>query len=704
MSLIERNRPDGRGRNVGPFAVLTIVLLILGTMVPGIELTRPAVTENGADLGVQTLPGSSSPEFGIRAIVQADTYFEVLSSSKAYYKDPYYIYGFLYEKGQSADVGAPNSPVHIYWGDGPVGKGNETYTDGEGYWELFEPVEKTPDEYSIFVEFRGQVIINQSEIFEYDPDNDTLDPDENVYCEWMRFPSNSTIEIEVFYHSHIEANISDTRIKAGEAFWLNGTVLVNETGEPIPQAVLNLTRNNNNVGIIRTSEEGGFNESLRFPNSTDPGAHTIRLECWQVVFEKNRDYGSSYTTFALHFTQKVKIDTDLSPFVGGQRAYVNGTATDLGGEPLYDPTNPDKIYGVKLTLKNDTGGCEYEPGAEYLLNGTFFEMNFTVPEGLCPGSAVLEIGFEGDAMYEKVVRSESVTIFTIPRIEIDDLSFEKPVINLTGELEDGGGRGISALLTVLINGTEVASSESGPEGAFAFPTALPEDVGVGEVNVTVIAGPTHKSLRAERTFRSDVFYSAIPRSDPELRESRVRTEYAAPHDGSGKLNITFEITNIGNVPSGNTSVEVSSSPSGKITIFLGGLDVGESIEKSFQWTPGEISSFDIIVDPDGVLKELNEENNRVTVELDHELYDLDGDGENNYIDEDTDGDGVPDDEEVEGGSDPYDKNSIPDRSLPLVSPPDEDNGAMGAVVWLLLIAVILVIAVFAAVYIRKRRK
>ena len=206
-------------------------------------------------------------------LVKADTYIVVDSPSRAYHLDPFYVYGTLYEKGEHLDIGSTYCKIHLYWADGPYGEEFVTTTSAlpnmEGTWRLPISVNHTEGTYPLFIEFRGQVFINGS-IQEYDRNNAYHHDHEGKPKNMTRFPSNVSLDIDVFYHSIIYADISDTWIEAGEYFWLNGTVLVYETDDPIADATMIITLDGKNIGLVTSSDDGGNAAAVQFHRPRSP--------------------------------------------------------------------------------------------------------------------------------------------------------------------------------------------------------------------------------------------------------------------------------------------------------------------------------------------------------------------------------------------------------------------------------------------------
>jgi len=618
---------------------------------------------------------NGNPESATRIIISVETYLEIYSPPRAYHDDPYYVYGTLYEKGGSLDVGAPNCPLHIYWDEGPGSEGYIISTSGEqgneGYFRVPLPVNQTEGTYPMLFEFRGQVIINETKVYEYDQTNETLDPEINPNSTMFRYPSNFTVNVDVFYHSSIDALISTDRITAGESFWINGSLSVFETGEPISDARMNITMDTKKIGEIRSSPQGEFNEKMRLMNSTAPGPHEIRVDFWQFHFQENADYGSSYSTFNLHFKQQVVLDYSITPLMSGEKMYLNGTISDLRGEALRDPTIPDKIYYVGGEIINSTEGDTFDLESVEVLNGTFFNFISVLPKNFRAGLATVKIVFNNDNLYANGESGMEVMVTTIPSVKIDLFSFRAPVENVSGKVSDSGGRGLSVPVKAYINGTQVGSGSSDELGNFLFQIALTEEIGIGPVKVLVEASPTYRSIGAVEDIMVDVYYSAVYRADLVADSSNVKIDYAQPEDGSGLLNVTYIISNEGNVASQPCQVFLQSSPDLEKYVYLDSILPGDTVEKDFQWELRDNIILDIFIDPEGIVLEIDEENNIISIQLERDLYDLDGDGDYNFYDEDTDGDGFTDDVENSAHTDPMDPLDNPD------DPKDEDSDGMG---------------------------
>ena len=636
-------------------------------------------------------------------LVKADTYIVVDSPSRAYHHDPFYVYGTLYEKGEHLDIGSTYCKLHIYWSDGPSGEEFVTTTsalpDMEGTWRLPISVNHTEGTYPLFIEFRGQVFINGS-IQEYDVNNDYHHDNEGEPKNMTRFPSNISLDIDVFYHSIIHAEISDTRIEAGEYFWLNGTILVyetvsaNETGEPIADATMNITLDGKNVGLIETSDTGEFSEMTRLSNSTAPGPHEMRIEFWQFEFSENGQYGSSYTSFYPHFIQDVVISFSNTPLFSGEDGWINGTITDLRGDTLWDPRVPDKIYTVRGEIINGSEGDNYEIDEIEILNDTYFNMSFSLPKNFRPGPAVVKVIFDGDPLYKEGVQEKNDMIVTQSLVDIDPITFDSSAMNITGRITDLGGRGISVPLAAFINDTEIGTGNSENDGTFRFPVNLPMDVNVGTIEITVKAFPASFSLYGENRIEADVHYSAAPRCDLVVDGADIEIEYARPGDGSGMLNISFSVRNAGNVISAPTQIRFLSGPDMDKYIYLGELEPGEQYRDMVQWEVRDNISLTVMIDPEDIIHEILEDNNAHALTLVRGFYDLDHDDDNNYLDDDTDGDGFPDTEEVEMNSDPYDETSVPE--YPEVEPENSDKNDSGVNPWVwgsLVVFMIVAIAV-----------
>jgi len=649
--------------------VVGLIFCLLFTMInPGnYTIETEAKTNTG------TIP-SRNPETATRIIITAETYLEIYSPPRAYHEDPYYVYGTLYEKGGSLDVGAPNCPLHIYWGVGPGGVDFSINTSAdqgnEGYFRMPIPVNQSEGTYPMFFEFRGQVIINETRVYEYDPTNETLDPKKNNNSVMSRYPTNFTIDVDVYYHSFIDASISTNWISAGESFWINGSLSVYETGEPIPNARMNITKDTKKIGEIRSSLQGKFNEKLRLMNSTAPGPHKIRLDFWQFHFDENANYGSSYTTFDVHFIQKVVMDYSITPPISGGKIYINGTTRDLRGEVLSDPSVPDKIYIMEGEIANTTEGDTYDLDGVELLNGTIFNFTSVLPKNFPSGLATVKLSFNKDNLYADGESIKEVMVTTSLSVEIDSFSFSSPVENVSGQVIDSGGRGFSVQLSAYINGIEVGFGSSDANGHFRFQISLTEEIGIGSVNVLIEATPTYRSLAAEENIEVDVYYSALSLSDLVVNINNIEIDYARPGDGSGLLNVTYIISNDGNVASQSCQVLLRSSPALEKYVFLDSIPPGKTVAKDFKWAVRDNITLDIFVDPEGIVREIDEDNNIISIQLETELYDLDGDGDYNYYDEDTDGDGFSNDDENSIHTDPLDPLDNPD------DPKDEDSDGM----------------------------
>jgi len=641
-------------------------------------------------------------------LVKADTYIVVDSPSRAYHLDPFYVYGTLYEKGEHLDIGSTYCKIHLYWADGPYGEEFVTTTSAlpnmEGTWRLPISVNHTEGTYPLFIEFRGQVFINGS-IQEYDRNNAYHHDHEGKPKNMTRFPSNVSLDIDVFYHSIIYADISDTWIEAGEYFWLNGTVLVYETDDPIADATMIITLDGKNIGLVTSSDDGEFQEMLRLSNSTAPGPHEMRIEYWQFEFSENGQYGSSYTSFYPHFFQDVVISFTNTPLICGEDSRINGTITDLRSEPLFDPSDPDNIYTVEIEMVNDTRGDSHSIGVIEVLNGTYINVSFTVPKSFRPGSATLRIIFNEGALFGGGQREKNEIVITQSVVDMDQMTFDAPVQNITGEVTDLGGRGISVPVAAYINETEIGTGISGSDGTFRFPVNLPGNVDMGSVEIAVKALPTSFSLLGENRIEADVHYSAVPRCDLSVDGEQIEIEYARPGDGNGLLNISFSVRNTGNVPSAPTQIRFLSGPDMDKYIYLGELEPGEQYQNMIQWEVRDNISLIVIIDPEGIIHEILEDNNAHAFTLSRDHYDLDHDDEYNYVDDDTDGDGHPDTEEIEMNSDPYDETSIPEYPEEPHGNDVEESGSGGKLwIWVLLVVFLIIVIAVIANLLRGRKR
>ncbi len=633
-----------------------------------------------------------------RIIITAETYLELYSPPRAYHEDPYYVYGTLYEKGETLDIGARYCPLHIYWDDEPVGEEFFISTSGEtgneGYFRVPIPVNQTEGTYPMFIEFRGQVIINNTNVYEYDPTNETLDPEKNPDSTMFRYPSNFTVDVEVFYHSFIDASISTSWITAGESFWINGSLNVYETGEPIFNARMNITMDSKKIGEIRSSPSGEFNEKLRLMNSTAPGPHKLRVDFWQFHFQENALYGSSYTTFDVHFVQLVVMDFSVTSLTSGEKIYINGTLSDLRGESLQDPIEPDKIYYLEGEIVNCTEGDSYGLDSIEVLNGTSYNITSVLPKNFRAGLAKVILAFNKDNLYGDSESTKEVMISTIPSIEIDSFSFNKPIENVSGRVTDSGGRGLSIPLKAYINGTEAGFGSSDENGDFRFAISLTDEIGIGSVKVQVEAISTYRSQTSHEEIEIEVYSSAVLRCELMIDKNNIKIDYARPGDGKGLLNITYIVSNEGNVVSEPCQVFLRSLPELEKSVFLDSILPGDTVEKYFQWAVKDNITMDFVVDPEGIVSEIDEGNNIISIRLEQDLYDLDGDGDYNYVDEDTDGDEFLNDKEIEAGSDPYDKDSIP------AEVPDgntDKNEGEKSPWWIYIIGIFVVIGVIAII-------
>ena len=643
-----------------------------------------------------------------RPVVIADTYLEVYSNPWAYHKDPFYVYGTLYERGEHLDVGSPNGIIHIYWGEDRSDEEFITLTQNEGNWRIPISVNQTPDDYPLFIEFRGEVLINGT-YHEFDEGNmnHTVDNDQDGKPDHMtRFPSNISLDVEVFYHSSIEAEISSTQIDAGDSFWLNGTATVNETGGPLTHAILNVTQNDKYIDRIEITpdDDGEFSKRIRFSNATPPGPHDLKVDYWQFYYPENRQYGSSYSDFTVHFNQRVLIDFSVTHLLTGGMVYFNGTITDLRGERLYDPTDHAKVFYIDGELVNGTEDEKHSIGETAIINGTFFNTSFILPDDFPAGQAVINLYFQRTALYTNGSTGSDVTVVTKPSIKIDPFSFNSQVENVSGSVKDRGGRGLSVPVIATINNIQAGNGVSNEHGDYFFPVSLPEDIGIGYVEIVINASETSFSLSAKNRIEAYVYKSAVLRCDLAVSSDGITIDYALPGDGSGLLNVSFLVINEGNVPSEPTQVRVLSLPDLDSMIYLEEIEPKGSVIIEFKWLVKDNITLAIFVNPDGILDEIYYNNNEAIVSsLNRKYYDLDGDGENNHFDNDTDGDHYTDIEETEAGSDPYDRNSKPDEKEDPVREPKNTKDSESHI-WLYIILLIFVFVIIGVAVLLKGRR
>ncbi len=695
------------------FSILVLLSLLVNAALsafPVVE-TQRETSFNGNDAATQ-----GELTTGDRQIIVADTYLVVDSPKRAYHKDPYYVYGTLFERGANLDIGAPNCPIHIYWGDGPHGEEFITSTSDmygfEGHWRIPITVNHTEGEYPLFIEFRGQVFVNGS-LHEYDSANPHHHKQDGSPKNMTRYPSNVSIDdVQVFYHSFVDADISTTNLEIGELFWLNGSVTVNETGATLGGVFLNVTLDDNTIDMITTREDGTFEKVCRLANSTHPGGHTIRIEYWQFAFEENEEYGSSYSYFGIHFQQLPVMYFTHTSLRAGEMAYVNGTITDLRGESLYDPLNPDKEYRVQGSIINDTIGETFDLGSQVANNGTNFSFSFRIPKDFPPSTAHVDITFSEDILFLAAKSRREALVVTEPTVSVDNVIFDEFRENITGRIVDGGDRGLSVDLMILLDGMEMGQARSDGNGDFRVEIELPESIDIGQANIMVTAPETVFSLEASGSAAANVLQSAIRLPDLFIDMDSLSFEYRMPGDGSGELNVTFSVSNIGNIPSEATSILFRSLPGLDESIFLEGIESGSELEIQYEWKVLHNRSIEIVVNPDEGMPEIDMDNNELFYDIGRKYFDIDGDGIHNFEDDDTDGDEYTDEVEVDSGSDPYDRRSRPE---PGPFPPDddtdvdddddgdEDRGSSQGYLPLILIALSLVVIVVFVVIIRRKR-
>lgn len=705
-------RAAGAMRHPDRFASLSSVLILFLLLVNAAFSSFPMVYGPG-EVHVEDPDAAPRPAFASenRQIIVADTYLVIDSPSRAYHGDPYYVYGTLYEKGANLDIGAPNCPVHIYWSDGPYGEEFLTHTsddDGfKGYWRMPITVNHTEGVYPLFIEFRGQVFINGS-MQEYDANDPHHHKDDGSPRNMTRFPSNVTLDrVNVFYHSFVDAEISTTNLEVGESFWLNGSVKVNETGEPIGRAILNITLDGTTIDTVKTLANGSFGKLLRLSNSNPPGGHSIRVEYWQFAYDENGDYGSSYSYFGIMFLQKPVIGIGSTLIFAGESATVNGTVLDLRGEPLFDPLHPARSFHVCGELRNETVQQSYDLGEATVLNGTHFIFTFTVPRDFPSSLADIIVSFPEDSLYMPAEKSLGVSVVTQPSLTVDDLNFDEPSENITGRVVDGGRRGLSADISIIIDGEEVARGRSDGDGYFRIVVYLPDGTGISELVVTVMVPDTSFSLGTNVDIEASVLASAVLLPDLFIDPGSLEIEYRLPGDGSGELNVSFLVGNRGNVPSMPTSIRLESLPGLDENIYLEEIPPGAVIDKHFRWKVKANTTLSITVDPYETLLEIHKDDNLLIYTLGRKLYDMDRDGINNFEDNDTDGDSHTDEEELLAGSNPYDSRSRPEPD-PNGQEDDTDENEVEendvGFIWplvMITVVVVTIVAVIAAIKFRK---
>ncbi len=663
-----------------------------------------------------------------RPALQVETYVDVLSPPEAYHGYDYFIFGILYEKGGSGlDIGAPYCPLHIYLGNEPFGEGFVTQTNGtpenQGWWEYPIPMDIDEGDYDVFVEFRGQVLLNGT-IYEYDPDNLTLDPDLNENATMIRFPSNETIGIQVFYNSNIEAEISEVFFTAGDFFWINGSVTVNETREAIPNAVLILYLDGDTKGQISTGSTGEFQEQLKLSNSTDPGGHVLTLEYGQYASDQNEDYGSSYVTWGVHFQQAVKIEIEYGIFKTGTSFSVNGSVRDIRGEPISDPLDPQKVYQIHMAIFNQTDDRSYDVGFFDLSNGTNFTASGSVPNSFPGGDALIFIEFIGDMYHVGEIESKTIAIKSILKIDLTTDEIELPVQNITGKVTDISGRGIIIIIEASMEDVIHGIGKTDIEGNFNFQIQMTDDIDEGDLVISLTTAESVYYPSVEQDFTIRVSPTALPLCDLAIPIDELFMDYTQPLDGSGELNISFTVYNLGNIPSESTNIQIFRGEKLDRTIYLDKLNNGSRTHILIKWDVEDTSDITIRCDPDGLVKELSEDNNNISFKIPIELYDLDGDGEINYNDVDDEGDGLEDDWEIDNllNLSIDDANLDPDNdeftnmeeflnntdpwnpeSYPIIQDENEDGNNNRSLLFIMILIIIIISIIGAAFFILRRR-
>jgi len=259
---------------------------------------------------------------------------------------------------------------------------------------------------------------------------------------------------------------------------------------------------------------------------------------------------------------------------------------------------------------------------------------------------------------------------------------------------------------------EMGQARSDGNGDFRVEIELPESIDIGQANIMVTAPETVFSLEASGSAAANVLQSAIRLPDLFIDMDSLSFEYRMPGDGSGELNVTFSVSNIGNIPSEATSILFRSLPGLDESIFLEGIESGSELEIQYEWKVLHNRSIEIVVNPDEGMPEIDMDNNELFYDIGRKYFDIDGDGIHNFEDDDTDGDEYTDEVEVDSGSDPYDRRSRPE---PGPFPPDddtdvdddddgdEDRGSSQGYLPLILIALSLVVIVVFVVIIRRKR-
>ncbi|MDP6155142.1 MAG: DUF4129 domain-containing protein [Candidatus Thermoplasmatota archaeon] len=317
------------------------------------------------------------------------------------YYENYSVVGVLFEDSNEnglwnqGEIGVPNAPVHVYWGEGHVreilpapitGATQATLGSFSTYFTVTETQEGL---YPLNFTFKGLTTRNGTTYYEHTPGSPP--PGGHwLATEPSTWPPNQVdYRAEIWHNVKIDFQVTSPDlddIEVGDTLEITGTLEDADLHWGLSQKVLHVKFDNNPVypSTVTTSGTGTFSYQYKIPETIRPGKHTIGVEFHSGYTDPQQEKPNYYyvdnstvVEFKVHRPTHFIVDDRV--VYRTDTINISGAIVDNRGQGP-DPVIANESFKYEVIINwGDPSELYYEPGMKAtLLPSGNFTRQFTI--------------------------------------------------------------------------------------------------------------------------------------------------------------------------------------------------------------------------------------------------------------------------------------------------------------------------------------